>query len=436
MPAVKSMPWAILLCRYSDDANDPATTRLSDLAAQWRLQRGDDFAHANLNPSWDTDARTVLGLYESFFVDAGLQSFNAVRYWREMSHGAISVADSVVFPCVLARTSTEAYEYSQIPGGAAYQTDTFQLAKKALLEQHGVDWKDFYAVAVSFQSPDFGAQGGWYDGGPGVFMDIRYVKNNGTEAWGQEMGHAFGLDHSRTDGVVDATGQPIDYQDPWDVMSTANAYSAPDPDFGLRGPGLNAWNMRSRSWLDESRVFKVPMTNFDSLVTLRPLHRLDLPGYLAVELPAVGAQSPYLVEFRVASNWDAAIPRPCLIVHRFDGPPGRFLGTHSYVMLDLAGEKSLEQGDEFLRENLPFGSTSETDVVLIDSQHDVATLRVRHTPGRRLGPVTRPIPWWQWDRQKVNHVVAVHSSDQLANIASDLRKLGDAVAQSAGRRNV
>ena len=60
------------------------------------------------------------------------------------------------------------------------------------------------------------------------------------------MGHGYGLDHSRRDGA------DADYQEPWDIMSTLAAYSAPDPDYANRGPGLNAWNMRGRGWLDET----------------------------------------------------------------------------------------------------------------------------------------------------------------------------------------
>jgi len=55
------------------------------------------------------------------------------------------------------------------------------------------------------------------------------------------MGHVYGLNHSRVDG------SDVDYQDPWDIMSAADVYSAPDPgdEFTLIGPGLNAANMRS-----------------------------------------------------------------------------------------------------------------------------------------------------------------------------------------------
>src|SRR5207249_1628669 len=116
---------------------------------------------------------------------------------------------------------------------------------------------------VSFQSPDWGTQGGRYDGGPGVFMDIRAVRNQGMALWGQEMGHAFGLDHSRQNG------SDSDYQDMWDVMSTMNAFCyTADPNYGLRGIGLNAWNMRGRQWLDESRVWKrPPQTDFSASVS-------------------------------------------------------------------------------------------------------------------------------------------------------------------------
>jgi hypothetical protein len=118
---------------------------------------------------------------------------------------------------------------------------------------------------------------------------------------GQEMGHGYGLDHARRDGSAD------DYNDPWDVMSTAAfpAMQQPDPEFSSVGPGLNAWNMRSRGWLDESRVWTTPTGHAgEYTVELRPLHRRDLRGSLAAEV------GPYLVEFRVPERWDAAIPGP------------------------------------------------------------------------------------------------------------------------------
>src|SRR5205085_334431 len=110
------------------------------------------------------------------------------------------------------------------------------------------------------------------------------------------MGHGYGLGHSRRDGSDE------DYQDRWDIMSTANAFSVSDPDYCARGPGLNAWNMRGRGWLNESRVWKPQSIVFDQVVELRPLHRRDLSGWLAAELPPSdgdGGHGRYLVEFRL-----------------------------------------------------------------------------------------------------------------------------------------
>jgi len=370
-------PWAILLCRYSDDANDPSITTIADLAKQWRATRDAAFIAANLFPAWDSDGRTLLEICQNFFTVTGLFTFNSVRFWDEYSHGRIYTGDSEVFPCVLNRTIAQGAARAMSPGGPAYQNETFVLAKKALLQQHGKNWMDYAAVAVLFQSPDFGAQGGSYDGGPGVFMDIRYVKNNGVQAWGQEMGHAFGLDHSRTDGVVDANGVPLDYTDHWDVMSTRRSWSAPDPSYGMRGPGLNAWNMRSRSWLDETRVWKPPSGDFSNVVVeLRPLHKRLLPGYLAAELPGIGGHSAYLVEFRTPEEWDAAIGWPKVLVHRFEGMIGQFLRTHSYIMRGTAGQDGLGVGEVF---QIGAGPFTRMNVLSIDSATSTARIQMCHS---------------------------------------------------------
>ena len=40
-------PWAILLCKFADDVNDPRRARLSDLYAQWLMEGGQGFIDAN-----------------------------------------------------------------------------------------------------------------------------------------------------------------------------------------------------------------------------------------------------------------------------------------------------------------------------------------------------------------------------------------------------
>lgn len=372
-------PWAILLCRFKDDANEPGQTTLSTLHSQWVAKYGSTWVDNNLSPDAAADPRTILNLYQMFFTNAGTGTYNSVRFWDEMSHGSIDVSGSHVFACKLDMTIAEGAALAQTPGGAQYQDAIFKKAKAALASQYGVNWKTFYAVAVSFQSPDYGAQGGQYDGGPGVYMDIRFLRNQGMAAWGQEMGHAFGLDHSRQDGSND------DYQDMWDAMSTLNAFcNTPDPNYGTRGIGLNAWNMRGRHWLDESRIWKGQGQNaFSATVTLRPLHRRDLAGYLGAELPGIGSDSNYLVEFRVPADWDSNIPKATVMIHRFEGPIGQFLGTHSYLEKGTKGQVALSVGDVFEVGNGPYVSA---DVQSIDAGTNTAVVGLCYS----TAPKTKP----------------------------------------------
>ena len=200
---------------------------------------------------------------------------------------------------------------------------------------------------------------------------------------GQEMGHGYGLDHARLNGFED------DYRDPWDVMSTAAwPDRQPDnPEWGVQsvGPGLNAWSMRSRGWLDESRVWSASSSGaFTETVVLRPLHRHDLPGVLAAEV------GKYLVEFRVPELWDAAIPRACVLVHRFEG-------NHPYLMPGVGGTLDLVEGDRFDDGDpaLALFEYSGVEVKQIDEHGRTATIEITHRPrykepplvGRTIGAV-------------------------------------------------
>jgi hypothetical protein len=102
-------------------------------------------------------------------------------------------------------------------------------------------------------------------------------------------------------------------------------------------------------------------------VTLRPLHRRDLPGLLAAEL------GQYLVELRVPERWDAAIPRACVLVHRF-------ADNHSYAMPGTSGNLDLVEGDRFTDGNaeLPIAPFHEVEVLQIDEHQETATVRLRY----------------------------------------------------------
>jgi hypothetical protein len=148
--------------------------------------------------------------------------------------------------------------------------------------------------------------------------------------------------------------------DPWDVMSTANTpWMAPHPFFTELdvqgrpifriGPGLNAANMSAMGWLDMSRVWRPEPYESSMTVQLRPLHRVDLPGYLCAQV------GQYFIEFRMNELWDAGLDSPLVLIHDlFDGrsyvyagDSGRFglLGdTSSFVRQTTLTQTKHEQG--------------------------------------------------------------------------------------------
>ncbi len=315
-------PWAILLVRFSDDKGpSPALKKYQDLFT-----------------SKSTD-------------------LNMVEFFSDMSHGRLDVSGSKVFGWYTLAAKRADYVgnvYPQ-PAGKLNRNGLLDLAR-ATAAAAGVALGDYSGVVVSgFQHVDLC---GWV-GGMAALCDSFSLTPS---LLGQEMGHGYGLDHARLDGSAD------DYRDPWDVMSTAAypSFQAPHPEFDTAGPGLNACSMRSRGWLDETRVWVSPTPDAEVRIQLRPLHRTDLPGFLAAQL------GPYLVEFRAKERWDAAIPRPCVLVHRFEL-------NHSYLMPAQDGSQDLVKGSRFVAGNpsVLLRDFFEVEVTDIDAAGQTATILLR-----------------------------------------------------------
>jgi len=355
--ATKQTPWAVLLCKFKDNQTEPELLE---------------------PPSQVPNFRRACDL---FFTASGVGTFNAVQFFSDMSHGSLDLSGSQVFGWLTLDLNVNDVLLHQ---NSATQNAAMVLAKKAALDA-GVPLGAFFGVVLIMNIPTGWAQGNYAFPGvapaPGVVADCRRVNGqgnvgigfgNGTEVFGQEMGHAYGLGHSRRDG----SGE--DYQDRWDIMSTANAFSEPDPAYAARGPGLNAWNMRGRGWLDESRVWRAQGDGFDQVVELRPLHRRDLPGWLAAELPpneGEGGHGRYLVEFRIKEAWDAGIPRSTVLVHRFNGAPDDDGWPHSYIMSGANGQQELVKGDVFAPGPTK-GVVPRLEVLEVNHDEKTATVRL------------------------------------------------------------
>jgi hypothetical protein len=313
--------WAVLLCKFADD----------------------------------TAATQPHSHYERLFTKTGSGSMNMVDFFSDVSHGTLDLSGSEIFGWFTLPKNKADYVGNATPSpGQLDRNGLFALCRQTATNA-GVDLSRFAGVVVSMNGAVdlFG-----YVGGMAAMCDSNSLQPS---LLGQEMGHGYGLDHARRDGSTD------DYQDPWDVMSTANAYEAPNSEYAWVGPGLNAWNMRSRGWLDESRVWTSSTPGFDATIQLRPLHRRDLPGVLAAEL------GDYLVEYRQQERWDAAIPRSRVLVHHFSD-------NHSYVAAGTNGNSDLAAGDSFQtgNEHFQYAPYSRLDVQSIDEGAQTATVSLAH----------------------------------------------------------
>lgn len=370
--------WAVLRCKFNDDSTEPFTT---------------DY-------------------YEDLFTSSGVGSQNMVDFFRDVSHGNLDLSDTRVFGWYTLDMKRSEYK------GLAGRGDLLNRARQAAAA-NGDNLSQYVSVGVCMN-----VQTDLFGGGDGVVCD-----NLSTEPrfLGQEMGHFYGLDHSRADTIKPCgEDSTIDYKDFWDVMSTAGcAFSSPHPRYSSIGPGLNAANMASRGWLDESRVWKASTSSFDTVVQLRPLHRRDLPGYLAARL------GKYLVEFRSKEKWDAAIPRPAVLIHRFDD-------NHSYIMSANSGEQDLVAGNVFGTADSVFTEATRIEVVEINANEQFAKIRLVHHPafeepslgGILFGGVDRggeghifvpgrgfvPIPPHSPFVQILRHIASYESSEAIASV--------------------
>jgi len=210
----------------------------------------------------------------------------------------------------------------------------------------------------------------------GAWWEFDGMSSLSPSSLGQEMGHVYGLNHSRADGSLE------DYMDQWDTMSTVTALMDAHPFFPDKdelgrlvfrlGPGLNAANMWGRGWLDLSPIWTAGEEEFGATVQLRPLHRRDLAGYLAARV------GPYFFEFRVPERWDAGIKQAVVLVHEFD------LG-YSYIHTGKSGNQGLMAGDQFEwgTASDPLGPQIRVEVVSIDATARTATLKFNRRQDRR-----------------------------------------------------
>ena len=172
---------------------------------------------------------------EEIFTSSGAGKLNMVDFFRDMSHGKLDLSGSQVFGWYT--LDKKISEYTDDKEG---RNKLLEWAREKAVAD-GKDLSKFFSVVVCTMSD-------WSLGGIGgaASDDDRTRWGNGMSSLspsilGQEMGHTYGLSHSR------AFGSTTDYEDPWDIMSTARHRTtmAPHPYFtdkDARETHISTWS--------------------------------------------------------------------------------------------------------------------------------------------------------------------------------------------------
>jgi hypothetical protein len=329
-------PWAILKCKWNDIDDEPLS---------------DDYV-------------------EKLFTTAGAGTLNMVDFFDTMSHGNLDLSGSQVFGWItLPNPETDSPAHVKITGDADVDAKAVMDARNWLVDLAVRTATTEYPSVKNFpyQVVLMNTRNGiQYGGGHAAVGDGGNAEPSGL---GQEMGHAYGLKHSRRAGSL------ADYKDPWDIMSTYSAFmvEARLGPYGRHGPGLNAANMRGRGWLDRSRVLTLDSgkAGFPHTVQLRPLHARELPGYLALEI------DDYIIEFRDPHKWDGAIGHPAVFVHSLSDDV-------SYIEQNKNRAEALHVGDSWDLGGGPDLPYTQVLVEGIDAANRTATLTLTHRAGRQF----------------------------------------------------
>uniref|UniRef100_A0A0N5BRL2 Peptidase_M1 domain-containing protein n=1 Tax=Strongyloides papillosus TaxID=174720 RepID=A0A0N5BRL2_STREA len=166
-----------------------------------------------------------------------------------------------------------------------------------------------------------------------------------------EMVHSFFIGHSYSDRNVKIFpfSQPGEYDDRYDLMSTANAYMHKSR-FGMSGPGLNGPHLDYLGWLPMDRMLyfgKDGRQNYTIRLSSLSISFEKTHGWLYVMIPYDRDDSNlvYTVELKTPSYFDKGIGQPSVLIHRIQ-KTGNFY--YSVLMSQGIDFYELTEGTEWV----------------------------------------------------------------------------------------
>lgn len=279
-----SQPWVSLLCKFADIGDEP-----KDLAYHQ-------------------------GMFDN--VPGALD-----HYWREVSGGAVDIVGSL------------AIDWVTLPNAQTYYAPTPGSGNEAKLNLVFDDCTAAVDAVVDFSNggePFAGINlmlngvldccawgGGHYAELDGVAKVWRTTWNPpwagaNSAVLAHEMGHGFGLPHANN---FDGDSNP--YDSPWDVMSSATAYSVADPTYGARGKHVNAYHKDRLGWIPPARRFEAKANTTRTLL-LDHTALADAENYQIAVLP-IDDTHWYTVEARLRTGeYELSLAGDAVIIHQVD----------------------------------------------------------------------------------------------------------------------
>ena len=351
---------------------------------------------------------------DQLFTNAGKGTRNLVDYYQEMSHGRLDIGQSQVFDWI---------DYGHTKQDIA---DEWSKAKKEKLDElktagksdaEAEDAANIYANGIQrAKIKEWGVEVAVKNNLVLTGFDVKvFLFNQLVDYYGSygevvlnwdasanhtsfsvdltgvshEVGHGLGLEHSRLEN------SDVEYGDRWDIMTaydsifldSTGTLTPPGSAYFTFGPGLNAVNMELVGWLDVTRVFT---GRGSASFKLRPLHRRELPGWLAAKLQ-IGLETIF-IEFRMNEGWDIQIPGPCILLHRQTNHPLNGRACSEIIVANpgaaIGPQTEMYEGDVFEmgEANDPFGFFAQIKVTRIDAQTREALLNVYVRERRQVEP--------------------------------------------------